>query len=379
MRGYRRIATWGLAVVGLGLGLGRNQAEAALLDPNSPLFTAQSQGDVVLTSGTYTFNLGTAIPSLQMLNGPVFTTVATGFVYNGINVFDFHSLQIQAGANITVAQSSPSGPLALLSSTSISVAGSIDVSADSSFTAGPGVSNAFVGGNGNGGSVPGVPGVGGAIYNGGAGGGFGGVGQSTNAIPLSTLSGVPVGTVASAIGGGNTFVSLVEQLQGGSAGGAGAGANLGSTGFSGTAGLGGGAIELGAVESVLISGSIFANGGSGMSGRVLVGGGGGGSGGGVLVHSNTIDLSGTIAAVGGLGMSGGYNFGPYNSTGGNGGGGIVNLVYSGKAGDFVNTGRVLVGNGQFSAFAVPEPASVLLLGLAAVGGVVVSWRRRGEV
>ena len=378
MNPYRRMILSGLLIVGCAAG----RVEAAALDPTLPLFMAQSQGDVSLTSGSYQFELGSNTPSLVYLNGPTFTTVATGFIYNGINVFDFHSLDIAAGANISTLQSAASGPIALLASTSINMAGSIDVSGGqqyvgSSLGGGPGAGNTGVGGVGGGVGIP-LGGEFGVIVSGGGGGGFGGIGQRGQDVPYQFGPPLFQSGVAQGGAGGAHYESLADHLQGGSAGGLGAGA----TGYSilpGAGGLGGGAIELGAVGTVSVSGSITANGSNGFDAlngvKGPAGGGGGGSGGGVFLHGDSVDLSGTISALGGAGGSGrGFNDG-----GGAGSGGLVLAQYNNAYGTFSDTGTVNVGNdayaGRFDVQSVPEPSSLILLGMSALGGVVATGLR----
>ncbi len=376
MRGYRRIVAWGLLAVGL-VGGGVGRADGALLDPNSPTFTSRSQGDVVLASGTYFFTLGTSGPTLQMYNGVSFSTVATGFIYNGINVFDFHSLQVQAGASIGVTQSSASGPIAILASTSINMAGSIDVSANAGNAfGGPGASNLFVGGQGNTGTAPGTIGAGSLITTGGGGGSFGGTGLTASSAPIiDPQTGLQVGTVGGGSGGSTTFVSLLDQLRGGSAGGNGGNSTSTVPGSSGAPGQGGGAIEMGAVGSISVSGMISANGSAPIAvTNPTSAGGGGGSGGGILIHGNTVNLSGTLSAVGGQGGNGLTR--SYSTTGGAGGGGLIQIVQSGTPGGYVNTGNILVSNGRFDVLSVPEPSSVVMLGIAAISGIAVIRCRR---
>ena len=374
MNGFRRFIASGLIFVGLAAGRG----DAAALDPTSPQFTALTQGDVSLSSGNYVFELGTDRPSLVFFNGPLFTTVATGFVYNGINVFDFHSLQVASGANIVVNQSSASGPIALLSSTSIKMGGSIDVSAGpfvgNGFSGGPGAGNTDVGGNGNFGTT-GTGGPGGAIVSGGGGGGFGGFGQQGQSVPIfDPFTHMQVGILPGGAGGGGVYESLADRLQGGSMGGFGGNFYGGSSFLPGGPGSGGGAIELGAVQTVSISGMILANGSQPVTGGTqTVGPGGGGSGGGVFLHGNSVDLSGTISASGGAGGSG------RQRNGGVGSGGLVLAEFSGSFGD---SGTVNVGSGpyagRFDVASVPEPSSLILLGISAMGGVAATRLRRNR-
>ena len=378
MNPYRRMIFSALLLVGCASG----RVDAAALDPTLPLFTAQSQGDVSLTGGSYQFELGSNTPSLVYLNGPTFTTVATGFIYNGINVFDFHSLDIAAGANISTLQSVSSGPIALLSSTSINMAGSIDVSGGQFtsspfvFVGGPGAGNAAVGGNGNAIDLGPNGSRFHAVLSGAGGGGFGGFGQQGQSVTYD--AGPPTyqsGTVQGGAGGAH-YESLADRLQGGSAGGIGAGGAILPLG-PGAPGLGGGAIELGAAGTVSVSGSIIANGSNGIdgNGNIPITGGGGGSGGGVFLHANSVDLSGTISALGG---SGGAGFG--SAQGGAGSGGLVLAQYNNAYGTFSDTGTVNVGSGatvgRFDVQSVPEPSSLILLGMSALGGVVATGLRR---
>ena len=275
-----------VSVLAVGLWLGA--AGRAQADPLNPLdFT--SLGAFPTGPGFYTINTS-GTPTLSGPNG----TSLPGVVSHGVAVFDFDSINVPGpgpgpGPPFQVFTATGSLPLALLSRTNATIAGTIDGSGQSFSSGGPGGPGGgngpvlpFTPGGGPGGGGPGgtpppvvVP------FVGGGGGGFGGPGGAG----ASSLSNVPGGL------GGVPYGDLARQLQGGSGGG---------TSFGPGAG-GGGAIEIGAVGSLAISGSILARGGSSISSpEGALGGGGGGSGGGILLHANSVLLTGSLSAVGAL-------------------------------------------------------------------------------
>lgn len=139
---------------------------------------------------------------------------------------------------------------------------------------------------------------------GGNGGAHGGAGSVSGAAP-----GGPSATYGS---------SLAPTLLG----------SGGGTGYYMTAygGAGGGRIQLMVSGTLTVSGSISANGGTGIYTGSYTGGGGG-SGGSVYIITNALAGAGTIRANGGGGSVGGGN-------GGNGGGGRLAILYN-TQGDFV--------------------------------------------
>jgi hypothetical protein len=96
----------------------------------------------------------------------------------------------------------------------------------------------------------------------------------------------------------------------------------------GNAGVGGGSLVIAAATGISISGTINANGGSGVSDNSFCLGNGGGGGGIVIMASKTsIDNTGTINANGGSGAAGNANCqGNSYTSGGGGGGGVVHLL-----------------------------------------------------
>jgi hypothetical protein len=293
------------------------QAQASATYPLNPSSFTSLGASPFTTDGTYSIDASknNAAPTLS---GPgiavpiagVFFSPSGGTVTNDeIAVFTFNSLNIPAGVLIGHAANSNSRPVALLSLSTATIDGSIIVSGSNGVgndggNAGPG------GGGGGGGTFDGIGGLG---FAGGEGGGpfIGGAGGSVVAGGGGTSQPGSLhqggggafggnGGNASVPGiGGTAYGNLALILQGGSGG---AGSGVGTTGTRGGGG-GSGAIELGAIGNLTLSGTVLANGGPSSGGAIARAGGG--AGGGILVHAPTVALTGSLNAIGGATQFGG--------------------------------------------------------------------------
>lgn len=184
-------------------------------------------------------------------------------------------LALPAGENLTI---NGSRPVLFAVWGTATIAGDIDGSAALG-VAGPGGSGSFCTGS------VGVNGAAGSPATGGGGGGFQGAGGRGG--NLGGLGGAGVG--------------VPTLIRGGCSGG------LGGAGSSSSAprGAGGGAIQISALTSITIDGSISVGGGGGTGGRANLGGGGaGGSGGYIGLDAPALTINGTLAANGGSGGGG---------------------------------------------------------------------------
>ena len=180
-------------------------------------------------------------------------------------------------------------PLAIAAHAGIVISGDLDVS---SHHAGRGAGGSPVGCGSHEGTA-GANGTGGA--GGGGGGGFQGAGGAGGMGDSDT------GPNAGGVGGAPLPVPMV--VQGGCEGGSGGLGNGGQV----NGGAGGGAIQLTAHDSILISstGTINAGGGGGIGGGILESGGsGGGAGGFIGLEAPAITFMGTLAVNGGGGGGG---------------------------------------------------------------------------
>ena len=231
--------------------------------------------DVVFT-GSSTINTDTG----EVTIGGVLTPVPTD-VANGTRVFMFKSVEIPGTLRVTGAI-----PLALVSDGDVSIAGTLDVSADLS-ASGPGAvqTGACVGSgesNASGNPIPG----------GGGGGRF-----QAGAVGGAAYDG-PAGHVGGAVASDPDLQPLVGGCRGGSA------AYLIFPTPPPNGGGGGGAVQITSRTriDVVASGKIDASGGGGSGPGP---GPGGGSGGGILLEAPTIAVDGAGAVVSTKGGAGG--------------------------------------------------------------------------
>ena len=260
----------------------------------------------------------------------------TGFSAYQIAVLPFTSIDIPLGVTLRAIGSRP---LALLSTTAITVAGTIDVSAyydpNTAWPDTPAAQQRLAGaGGGHGGynvfdngspaaGAPASPNTVGqnpfplfdfpAPLRGAGGGGYGGLGGPGFRGDLSPPVRVNLG--------GAPFGDLAIGIQGGSGGGA-AWENFTSSFYPMDGGGGGGGIEIGAATTITVTGSILAAGGNGVSFALGAAGGGGGAGGGILLHAPAVTVSGTLSATGGDSRGNDMSLG----IGGGGAGGRIGLA-----------------------------------------------------
>ena len=207
-----------------------------------------------------------------------------------------------------------SRPLAIASTSTLTIAGAIDVSRHVS-QVGPAVDNAasaFA-------MVPepdpgGGGGAAGATFT--LLGGDGGVGDSDNSLGQDD-------TALPGTHGPSTPITTV--LRGGCRGQDG-GAEEAGGGAGGTGGHSGGALYLYAAQRLEIPGSVLATGARGEGGESQAGGGGGGSGGLVVIESQLITITGQLSANGGGGGQCGGRVGANDVTGQPGSDGAFGLT-----------------------------------------------------
>ena len=317
----------------------------------------------------------------RMSGGASFTGVTFTQAGAALLVFTFSTFNLQAGVSITfMNDGGGSGAVAFLSQGDMTIAGSIlgnghDGMFSSEGQGGPS------GGNGDGGPGAGGPGwavhtTGGngfpaTVLTGGGGGGYGGAGgNGDNEGARGAAGGISYNT------------DLSSRLMGGSGGGSGAGAaSAGGPGGGGPGfgGGGGGALQIGALGSLTISGTVSANGGQGA--YAGSGGGGGGSGGGILIQADNVAISvdAVVSAQGATGFGAAeFTIVPgfvYGTVGGGGGGGRIFIGYhdSGIINGGVNaggagggaTGTVVVAQSNLVPVAAPLAPPTLRAALGA--------------
>lgn len=229
---------------------------------------------------------------------------------------------IAPGATLTATGSRP---LAIASTSTMAVSGTIDVaSRRTDGQIGPGANGTCTFSATPEMDLGGAGGGAGASF--GAIGGNGGRGDSDSSL----------GSDDDAAPGFSGPALTPTVLRGGCRGQAGADETTGG-GVGGAGGHSGGALYLYATSSITISSTalVRASGAGALGGGVQAGGGGGGSGGMVVVESPTITVAGTIAANGGGGGEGGARLS-------GGGGGSTNV--SGQPGaDGGNTTTIAAG------------------------------------
>lgn len=205
------------------------------------------------------------------------------------------TLTIESGGRLFAVGSRP---FVIVASDTVSISGTLEVSAEGTRPGASGGSGGSAGHAGAGGACAGRGGEHEGWYNdsGGGGGAYGGYGGRGGDVEGASpgAGGTPYGTPE--------LVPLV--------GGCGGGGGSSDESSGGAGGAGGGALQVVAASAIVVTstGRILANGGGGRNGGHAWGGdgaagGGAGSGGGILLEAPRIQVDGIIAANGGGGGS----------------------------------------------------------------------------
>jgi hypothetical protein len=225
--------------------------------------------NLVLPAGNYEINTSTGD-----LTGPGVSV--RGQIISGQVIFRFAQINIQAGANIAVRGATPVS----LEGTDVTISGKI-ISDGNGF---PGAAPPRPGAGGGNGAGPG--GGGWSQAGGGGGAGYGGKGGNGGSI-----GGQPGGS------GGKNYHDFKNCLQNGSGG-----AAFGTTPGAGAhGGNGGGAVQVTAANSLVMSGTISV---AGTNGGESACGGGAGSGGSIVLHGAVVKGAPVLNASGGQGQPG---------------------------------------------------------------------------
>src|SRR5947207_3936007 len=229
-------------------------------------------------------------------DGAFTPTTNTTLTLPANGVFNFTTISIPSGVIVRFTRNAANTPVTLLATASVTIAGTLEVSAtnggnvvDGTFlgsNAGAGGPGGFDGGSGANGVAAAIGGTGLGPGGGGPGAGAGYAAAGGGVSPTG-MPGVPYGNAE------------LLPLIGGSGGGGGDAA-LGTTSAGG--GGGGGAILIASSGTITVTGTINARGGSGGGGNNP---GGGGSGGAIrLVATSIMGANGTLDVRGGSGSSG---------------------------------------------------------------------------
>ncbi|HEX4450073.1 MAG TPA: hypothetical protein VH143_04330 [Kofleriaceae bacterium] len=283
-------------------------AHCTTLTPSNNVSTDLLTGTAALAISNFTvFNTDTGAVTgglVRAAGSGVIAGVAYGQAMSGghsLGVFAFEALTVASGA--TIHFNGVRAAVFLVGGQAI-VAGTVDLSGGcygkQISCAGPGGGAGAIDTATPGGCGPGAPGISDdstGADTGGGGGAFGGTGGTGG---TETASGVGFDG-----GGGGAACApfdLVPLIGGGGGGGGGPGSGTPTSG-----GGGGGGLQISALGSITISGTINAGGGGGDTGPTNVdnGGapGGGGAGGAILLESPSVTLAsgGVLAANGGGG------------------------------------------------------------------------------
>lgn len=331
------------------------------LTTGAKYYLQNTAGSIGLTPGTLRFQVGFAISTTALLilpgkdlpfgiygdgsDGHLAVTSGTTTLTTD-KIYQYKSLDIDAGATLDVGSSAAGKPLVILVQGDVTIDGTIDLQGEGS-----------AGGAGVAGSAGGAGTAGVGLFGGGAGGGGGesstGVANGNNGSNASGKTGGAGGTGAAGGDGGvggagnsNLLTTALLLLKSniwswafGGGGGAGGGATV-STSFAGAAGgAGGGAliiiangdVTIGAAGVINCSGNDGSNGSNnGFAGGNGGGGGGGGGGTCLILHGGSFTNSGSIDVSGGAGGTG-ASVGMTAGNGGNGSAGTSTQIEIGSA------------------------------------------------